>query len=335
MIKVSKNLLNTKLGYFLRIGTHILRLPKYITYFENQITNLNVSSQSLDQCNKLLDKNISEIKQTVTNNIENLSTHQEKYLYRIDDQISDIKHQLLNINVNDSPSKAQLSQSNNLTDDANNDKFYKLFEDKFRGSEALIEERLRVYDPYFEAVSDDIKKLPIIDIGCGRGEMLRVLKTLGFSSIGIDMNKAMVDRAVENGFRAECREALEYLMEQKSNSFAAITGFHIVEHIPFGNLLRLFQECYRTIQRGGFVLFETPNPKNITVGSCNFYADPSHLHPLLPEVLAFALETQGFQSEIIYLHPSKEEKIYKNEVINDVARLIYGPQDYAILARKI
>lgn len=115
----------------------------------------------------------------------------------------------------------------------------------------------------------------------------------------------MVKRAQEAGLTAIQSDALSYLRTQGTSSLAAITGFHIVEHIPFDALMAIFEESYRTIAHEGFVLFETPNPHNLAVGACNFYMDPSHIHPIPPELLAFALKTVGFDTEIIPLHTAK------------------------------
>ncbi len=113
----------------------------------------------------------------------------------------------------------------------------------------------------------------------------------------------MVERANKKGLVAWQHDALDFLEGQKPQSYGAVTGFHIVEHIPFPALLRLFTSTHRALVPDGFVVFETPNPENIIVGSCAFYMDPSHLNPIPPDLLAFALETCGFHKiEIRRMH---------------------------------
>ena len=221
--------------------------------------------------------------------------------------------------------------NNTVADNHTLDDFYKRFEDKFRGSENLILERLRDYDDLFTTIKNP--KLPIVDIGCGRGEFLGYAASHGLKAVGVDMNGAMVARAKELGYTAIENDAMSYLASQKTSSLAAIVGFHIVEHIPFESLMSIFQECYRTINPGGFVLFETPNPENLIVGACNFYYDPSHIRPLPPRLLAFMLETIGFKIEIKYLHESDQLNLYP-ERDREVFRYFYGPMDYAVIAQK-
>lgn len=242
-------------------------------------------------------------------------------------RINDIEKNLENI-------KSQTSKTvnNTVADNHTLDDFYKKFEDEFRGSEELILERLKDYDDLFAGMKN--KQLPIIDIGCGRGEFLGyITKTHKLDAIGVDMNGVMVARAKELGYSAVENDALSYLSKQKSDSISAIVGFHIVEHVPFDSLLAIFQECYRSLHENGFVLFETPNPENIIVGACNFYYDPSHIRPLPPRLLAFALESVGFEAEIKYLHASKNLDYYP-ERDREIFSRFYGPMDYAVIATK-
>ena len=147
--------------------------------------------------------------------------------------------------------------------------------------------------------------------------------------------EAMIDHVKEKGLEGVQGDALSYLREQPANSALAITGFHIVEHIPFLDLVRIFNECYRVLAPGGFVIFETPNPENVIVGSCNFYSDPSHLHPLPPAFLELVMKTRGFQkTEIKRLHPLKAKIDHKDPLVKEMADRFFGPQDYAVIAHK-
>lgn len=215
------------------------------------------------------------------------------------------------------------------------DNFYKLFEDKFRGSEEDIKTKMSEYKSLFETLPYDIKDRPVIDLGCGRGEFLSFAKDIGLNAVGIDMNQTMINRANSLGYKAYKSDALLYILKQKTNSLAAITGFHIVEHIPFKTLQELFNECYRTLSNNGFALFETPNPKNIIVGTSNFYLDPSHIKPIPPELLSFALESVGFKTKIIYKHPARDVIEHTDNEVLQIMKELYGPQDYAVLAKKV
>ncbi|HYH74966.1 MAG TPA: class I SAM-dependent methyltransferase [Candidatus Saccharimonadales bacterium] len=224
-----------------------------------------------------------------------------------------------------------------MADDHDNDEFYIRFENTFRGTEDEIKERLRVYVPYLRKLKLDFSKHPVLDIGCGRGELMDLLHEEQINAIGLDLNESMVARCNERGLTAVQADAFAYLAEQKTGSLGAITGFHIAEHIPFGQLLNLFRECERVLVPGGMVIFETPNPENIDVGSYTFYYDPSHLHPLAPPVLSFALETRGFKVDVLRLHPKlTDEQLagISDPHVAEVVRRFNTARDFAVLGYK-
>lgn len=177
-----------------------------------------------------------------------------------------------------------LHSSNKITlggkywNSARSEDFYKAFEDKFRGTEDEIKTRLLGHISLFTNMPEALKNKPVLDIGCGRGEMLGILGEHNLKAVGVDTNKAMVNHAVTKGYSVYAIDALNYLNSLKTNSLAAITGFHIIEHIPFESLMDILSESYRTVARDGFVLFETPNPETFSVGAHTFYLDPSHRH---------------------------------------------------------
>lgn len=216
------------------------------------------------------------------------------------------------------------------------DAFYTEFERAFRGSRDDILERLKVYLPYLEHFRGDAGAR-VIDVGCGRGEWLELMKSEGFSATGVDMNSAMVAACRERGLQAECEDAIAYLRRQPEGSVAAVTGFHIIEHLPFETLIALFDAALHAVREDGLIIFETPNPENLVVGACNFYSDPTHLHPIVPNVAKFMLRQRGFaRAEILRLHPYPTE--FQLPEDSDVARLVnqalYGPQDFAVVAWK-
>lgn len=222
-------------------------------------------------------------------------------------------------------------QDDTFADDHLLDVFYTNFEDRFRGSEDSIIERLKEYLPYFLNAAVNFKKHPVLDIGSGRGELLQLLKDNSITAVGLDINIDMVKRANDKGLHTEQGDALTYLEDVDAGAYGAITGFHIVEHIPFGSLLRIFAAAHRALVKDGFIVFETPNPENVFVATHNFYLDPSHLHPLPPNLLAFALEVSGFENvEIKRLHPDTKPK--NHGLPKDVVNRLYGPQDYAVIA---
>lgn len=213
------------------------------------------------------------------------------------------------------------------------DAMYLTFEDRFRGSREDIKERLRVYIPHVNAVVKG-KGSSVLDIGCGRGEWLELLSENGIEARGIDLNKIMVRQCRDRGFDVQESDAMEFLKKMEPNSLSVITGFQIVEHLPLKTLISIFDESLRVLMPGGMVIFETPNPENIIVGSCNFYYDPTHIRPIPPDVLQFLVETRGFiKSEIVRLHPLNF--ISETETgIDKIIERFNKELDYSVIAYK-
>lgn len=208
---------------------------------------------------------------------------------------------------------------------------YGAFEQRFRGARTLIRERLRANLPRFEALFGP-QTHPVLDLGCGRGEWLQLLAEHGIAARGVDSSPWMVRNCTEAGLDARQGDAIEYLASLPDNSLAGLTGFHIIEHLPIGALLRLIQHARRVVHPGGVVLFETPNPENLVVGACNFYLDPTHRNPLPPALIAFLLEENGFERvEIERRHPADSARLAAGDLAQPLATLLFGPQDYAAI----
>lgn len=217
------------------------------------------------------------------------------------------------------------------------DAFYASFDEEFRGNREEIKERLRVYLPAIKNCEIGSETTPILDIGCGRGEWLELLKEEGLPAMGIDSNSILVLQCRERGLQVIEAELMSYLADVPDESVAAVTGFHIVEHLPIEILVAFLNETMRVLKPGGIVIFETPNPHNVLVGSCNFYFDPTHRNPLPSEVLQFLVESRGFERvEVLPLNPSDEAPVAgDSELVERFNQYFYGPMDYAVIGWKI
>lgn len=219
------------------------------------------------------------------------------------------------------------------------DAFYVSFEDCFRGTREDIKQRMEIYLPIVAGAKAGDENAPILDIGCGRGEWLELLKGAGLIACGVDLNRVMVGECREMGFDVIEADAISYLRTLNTSSLGAVTGMHIIEHIPFKRLIALFDEVLRTLKPGGVAIFETPNPENLITAACNFYYDPTHINPLPPEPMRFVMEIRGFSRiEIMRLHPHPEEaklqegSAQMRQIINEK---LFGAQDYALVAYKL
>ena len=212
------------------------------------------------------------------------------------------------------------------------------FENHFRGSREDIKGRVAVYLPRIRAANAGSEQAPLLDIGCGRGELLEVLRSEGLKARGVDMNRDAVEQCRALKLDVTRADAFEALSAIPDGSLGALTAIHVVEHIPFAGLLRLIDEAVRVLRPGGLVIFETPNPRNVLVGSCTFYCDPTHRSPLPPETLHYLMEARGLvRLETLPLHPFPPEMRIPEDG-SALARVFneyfYGPQDYAVVGRR-
>lgn len=215
------------------------------------------------------------------------------------------------------------------------DAFYIAFQDRFRGSREEIKKRLKAYQPIIERIKALSDNTAFLDIGCGRGEWLELLREHGCNGKGIDTNRVALESCRELGFDVLEADALEFLRGEKTASYGAVTGFHLVEHMPFDVLMRMLPEVFRVLQPGGVVIFETPDPENVIVGTCNFHYDPTHRAPLPDKTLQFMLEFVGFQEvEKLKLNPIADTQPYGAVMLDEIQRRFFMSQDYALIGYK-
>ncbi len=216
------------------------------------------------------------------------------------------------------------------------DAFYLSLENQFRGTRAEVKQRLRVYLPTVREARVGRTQTPILDVGCGRGEWLELLSEEGLSASGVDSNRVMIQQCRELKLKVAQADLMDHLRSLPDASLGAITGFHIIEHLPVETLVRFLDETVRVIKSGGLVILETPNPQNVLVGSCNFYFDPTHRNPLPSPIMKFLLDSRGYTGvEVVNLNPSDEAPVAgDSELVRRFNEYFYGPMDYAVVGRR-
>jgi len=231
------------------------------------------------------------------------------------------------------PEPISTEQINNMLREEDHimDAMYVSFQDRFRGTREDIKERQRIYLPYIQRAIKNPENSNIVDLGCGRGEWLELLKENNYIARGIDLNSVIVKEASMSGLEVMEGDAIDYLRSLGNNTLSVVTGFHIVEHLSLKKLIKLLDESLRVLKPGGMIIFETPNPENLLTGSCNFYTDPTHNKPIPPLTLQFLVEARGFvRTKIIKLNKNQTQKL-DNEFLQE---LLFGYQDYSIAGYK-
>jgi SAM-dependent methyltransferase len=172
---------------------------------------------------------------------------------------------------------------------------YVAFEEVFRGSEELIRDRQQIYVALLAASG------PVLDVGCGRGELLQLLREAGVPARGIDLDPAMVDRCREKGLDVEIADAVGYLKRLDDGSLGAIIAAQVIEHLPYAELLRFVHTAKAKLAPGGRLVVETVNP-HAAHALKTFWVDPSHKHPVFPEVTLALCRIAGFPTAYVF-HP--------------------------------
>jgi SAM-dependent methyltransferase len=232
-------------------------------------------------------------------------------------------------------SKAQEQQFTEASTDAVS-ALYAEFEDTFRGPRELIKERQEVYVPRLTKARVGSISDPVLDLGCGRGEWLELLADHHLVASGVDSDPGMIERCRALGINVTLGDALTHLRGLPDRSVGAVTSFHMVEHMPFETVIALLDEALRVLRTGGLLIFETPNPQNVLVGSQTFWIDPTHLKPIPSQTLRFFVEARGFcDAEVWNLQPYPEAIRLPEDPAGIGTRFndyFYGPQDYGIIA---
>lgn len=211
------------------------------------------------------------------------------------------------------------------------------FENHFRGSIDSIKKAQEIYLEYFH------DKTNVVDIGCGRGEFLSLMKDSGINARGVDIYEPYVDYCNIKGFSAVCGDGVEFLSKQESVD--GIFVGQVVEHLKTGEIIQLCNTAYEKLSQGGCIVIETPNPTSLSIYTNAFYIDPSHMKPVHPLTMKYFLEKAGFTKiDIIYTEHSKppfeipelniEGAGEFNSAMKNVSELLYGSQDYAVIAIK-
>ena len=213
---------------------------------------------------------------------------------------------------------------------------YPRLESHFRGPRALVRERQSIYLPYVREAVPTKNGLPVLDLGCGRGEWLELLVENGFAARGLEQNQEFVRECRGRGLRVEEGEAGLLLADLQAGSVGAVTAFHLLEHLPFAAWLGLLQETVRVLAPGGVAIFETPNPANILVSSGDFFLDPTHHRPIPSLLLCYVAKSVGLaRCRVLELHPRREDpQAAAGSAESLLERHLLGPQDYAVVAWK-
>ena len=194
----------------------------------------------------------------------------------------------------------------------------------------------------------------MLDVGCGRGEFLELLRERGIRARGIDINAAMVDVCREKGLDAETGDALTCLRRLPDGSLGGLFAAQVVEHLEPRYLMQLLDAAFEKLRPGAPIVLETINPACWFAFFESYIRDLTHVRPVHPDTLKYLLVATGFQHvEIRYRAPYPEsDKLQMlaagsgpqaaltdvvetlNANVEKINRLLFTYLDYAAIGRR-
>lgn len=222
---------------------------------------------------------------------------------------------------------------------------YQEFEKRFRGESYKVKSHQQDY------VKEFVDHSPVLDVGCGRGEFLELLRAAGIDARGVDLSFEMVLSARNKNLVVEQGDGVAYLRDLHKATLGGVFTSQVVEHMSPRALVELLQAVRRAVLSGGVFVCETINPQSLYALANWYVMDLTHAQPIHPNTLSFLVEDAGFVDiEVRYLSPARPDRepitighdspAWAQELartidqeIQMLSDVVFGPQDYALIAR--
>ena len=302
----------------------------------------NARVQALDDLRSIVSV-VQQMTATLKREVEQISSH------LLSERVGPHPHSLGAPALEDSLSSREPRALPKLQADLDSYK-YVGFEDRFRGSRDDVRARLAPYLPVFDGASD------VVDIGCGRGELLDLLRQHGVGARGVDLNAEMVAECRARGLAADVADAVSYLAAQPDGSLGGVIAIQVVEHLEPGYLMKLLETAGQKLRPSAPMVLETINPSCWLAFFESYIRDVSHVRPLHPDTLQYFVQASGFsRTEVRFSAPVPDdqklegvrlaESIVRHNSLDsivdafnaNVARLnarLFTNMDYAVVAWK-
>ena len=164
------------------------------------------------------------------------------------------------------------------------------------------------------------RALPILDMGCGPGNLLYLLAQDGYSNLtGIDLSTEQINLA-----RQWCPTAtilqgdVQEFLQQFTGHFWLITGFDIMEHFRKDEQLPFLARVIAALRPGGRLILQTPNAESPMAGTVA-YGDFTHEWFFTPASLADLLRLSGFER-----YEARPSNPYVHGLKSALRRILWG-----------
>jgi SAM-dependent methyltransferase len=221
---------------------------------------------------------------------------------------------------------------------------YIAFENRFRGDRDLLRERLAGYVDLF------VEAAPVVDLGCGRGEFLELLRERGIAARGVDGNAQAAAACRARGLEVAEGDLVDFLRQQAAGALGGVFAAQVAEHLPPAVLEEMLVQAHRVLKPGGLLVLETVNPRSFVGFHEVYLRDLTHRTPLHPDTLSFLAAAQGFTDVRVEMRspvdpaallqpiPAEGLPARAAEALNENAArlnaLLFAPQEYVLIARR-
>jgi len=264
-----------------------------------------------------MEKSLAELQQRLWNDFERTRTEYERLIHT---ELRLIRRRGV---VNAEPAPTPLEQPALAFD-------YARFSERFRGNEEYVRTKQLFYVPHFAGLAQ------VLDIGCGRGEFLQVMKDAGIGARGIDSDAESIAQCRAHGLEAEVADLFTYLDALPDSALDGIYSSQVVEHLPPERLPELIRLAASKLRRGGVLALETPNPECLAIFATHFYLDPTHTRPIPSPLMMFYMEEAGFGGlQLHRLSPAVESMPSLATLQAEFREAFFGALDYSVIGRKL
>jgi O-antigen chain-terminating methyltransferase len=163
-----------------------------------------------------------------------------------------------------------------------------VLQESLRSAELAIQEQQSPYAELFRGLS------PVVDIGCGRGEFLELLKEIGVFAYGVDSDRTACHVARRKLLKVVEADLFEHLQQLPNRSLGGVFSARVIEYLPSHQQIELVALLSKKMKPGGLAIIETMNPESSLGFGRNSRLDPTRLRAIHPELLKSILESNNF-----------------------------------------
>lgn len=193
---------------------------------------------------------------------------------------------------------------------------YSELDDAFlRYIEATPENQRRIQSFYLPLFTD--KDGLVVDLACGHGDFVELLRQYGVDALGVDRDAACCEEAQSRGINVLCSDVFDYLEQVEEGSLSGVFSAHLVEHLPYRQVMELIQLAHRGLQPGGVLVLTTPNVRGLYPHLESFYMHFGHVAFYHPKLLCFFLDYLGFSSPRIGENPRMAHPLWPHVAWTD------------------